>query len=261
VDALDPHRATLTWRGETPVLSIPSHDPTHRGALDTLLAASADAIRRAPRLLIDLRGNEGGSSWVTREVVAMIASRPPRPVSEDEGEGQMLSSEDQIAYVRSRWQNVVRDSAAAERLIARMVAHPGALVPIEDSLDHAAAAARASSDAAPNDGAGGSTQPVAILVDRGTVSAAEAFLRQAQRSTRVTTFGEPTAGAIDYQSVSIVRIGDTGRRWYLGYPTITARADLPHGGIRGKGIAPDVRVDWARERDPIGAVIRRMAQP
>jgi C-terminal processing protease CtpA/Prc len=136
-----------------------------------------------------------------------------------------------------------------------MLAHPGALVPLEDSIDRAADRRDA---AAPNEGMSAAGQRVAVLIDGGTVSAAEAFLEQARRSTRVTTFGAPTAGALDYQSVNIVRIGDTARRWYLGYPTITARADLPRGGMRGKGIAPDVRVDWASVPDPFGWVIRQL---
>jgi hypothetical protein len=56
-------------------------------------------------------------------------------------------------------------------------------------------------------------------------------------------FGEPTAGALDYQSVNVVQLLPNERRWFLGYPTITASAALPRGGMRGKGIAPDVRLD------------------
>ncbi len=35
VDSVDAHRATLVMRGETPVISVPSHDPTYKGALDS----------------------------------------------------------------------------------------------------------------------------------------------------------------------------------------------------------------------------------
>ena len=67
-------------------------------------------------------------------------------------------------------------------------------------------------------------------------------------------YGEPTAGALDYQSVNIVRLSPPERRWALGYPTIAARATLPAGGMRGKGIQPDVLVDWSKVDDPIGYV-------
>jgi C-terminal processing protease CtpA/Prc len=95
---------------------------------------------------------------------------------------------------------------------------------------------------------------VGIIIDGGTVSAAEVLVAQAMRSTRVTVFGEPTEGALDYQSTYIVPFQSSGRRWLLGYPTITAHADLPARGIRGKGITPHVRLDLTRLDDVIGTV-------
>jgi C-terminal processing protease CtpA/Prc len=95
---------------------------------------------------------------------------------------------------------------------------------------------------------------VGVVIDRGTVSAAEVIALYARMSKRVTIYGEPTAGALDYQSISIVPIAPDERRWYLGYPTVTRNETLPVGGMRGKGIAPDVRMDLAHLRDPIGWV-------
>ena len=263
VDPLDAHRATLVWRGRTPVLSIPSHDPTYRGVLDTLLEANRDSILGAGRLIVDVRGNEGGSSWVTQRLVAMIvAGRAPRPASGEE-EAQILSSEDQVAYVRVRWPNVSPDSASSVRLLARMTANPGKLVPVSDSIDRAAAARDTAPAGAPlaTDATVARPLRVGVLVDGGTVSAAEVFVLQVMESPNVRTFGEPTEGALDYQSANIVRIGDTGRRWYLGYPTVAASAVLPRGGMRGKGIPPQVRVDWARQADAVGFVDRALDRP
>jgi Peptidase family S41 len=254
VDPQDPHRATLTWRGGTPVISIPSHDPGYRGALDSLLQANGDALRQAEYFIVDLRGNEGGSSWVTRGLLAIMGNGPRRAAPYPESDPHILSSEDQIRYVRTRWQNLGLDSAQSVRLIERMTDSMGLLIRVAEEPRPPAVEAipgageRRSSDSAPG------PRRVGILIDHGTVSAAEAFLLQAMRSARVQTFGAPTAGALDYQSVNIVPIGDTLRRWYLGYPTIAARPDLPRDGMLGKGIAPDVRVDWGLVEDPIGYV-------
>ena len=95
---------------------------------------------------------------------------------------------------------------------------------------------------------------VGVVIDRGTVSAAEVVVLYAKQSARVTVYGEPTAGAPDYQSTSIVPIAPDERRWYLGYPTVTRNEQQPAGGMRGHGIEPDVRLDLARLRDPIGWV-------
>jgi C-terminal processing protease CtpA/Prc len=89
------------------------------------------------------------------------------------------------------------------------------------------------------------------------VSAAEVLVLRALRSSRAVVIGEPTAGALDYQSTQIVGLGTGDRRWALGYPTITAHAELPARGMRGKGIAPNLRVDWATVPDAYAEVERR----
>ena len=89
---------------------------------------------------------------------------------------------------------------------------------------------------------------------RGTVSASEVLVLHALRSTRTVVFGEPTAGALDYQSTSIVTLAPNERRWYLGYTNITRHLQLPLGGMRGKGFPPDVRVDWNTVPDQIAHV-------
>jgi hypothetical protein len=259
-----PQFATLTWRGKTAVLSIPSNDPTYREALFTIVTKNHDAILAAPRMIIDIRGNEGGSSWVTDTVLPFIMSNVKRPAHVPPDDPQMLSSPDNITYVQRRPENISNDSLSIVRLLSRLAASPGALVPIADPLDHV----RDSTDsvnAIKPDTMWTDTTPrgpakVAVLIDGGTVSAAEVFLREARRSMRVIVYGENTAGALDYMSVSIVRVGDTGKRWYLGYPVITARPDLPHMGMRGIGIPPDVRVVWSRTPDAIGWVDAALAK-
>ena len=83
----------------------------------------------------------------------------------------------------------------------------------------------------------------------------------ATREGRAPVIGQPTAGALDYQSVSIVRIHPDHSRWYLGYPTITAHRRLPEGGMRGKGIAPTIPIDWDRVADPVAAVLAKLPPP
>jgi C-terminal processing protease CtpA/Prc len=127
-----------------------------------------------------------------------------------------------------------------------MRAHDGQLVPLFDSLD-------AVHDD-PRDSVVKGPRRVGILVDGGTVSAAEVLVLRGLKSTRVTVFGEPTEGALDYQSTYIVPLSPRERRWYLGYPTITASDKLPAEGMRGKGIQPDVRLNLAHIADPIREV-------
>lgn len=162
----------------------------------------------------------------------------------------MLSSDDQIAYVQRFMVYGPDTLPTIQRLLSRLRANPGRLVPVEDSLD--------TPQPQPDSVIQGPVR-VGIIVDGGTVSAAEAFLLRAMRSTRVTVFGENTGGALDYQSVFIVPFqAERPSRWLLGYPTITARADLPKGGIKGRGIEPRVKLDLAREADVLGSIERHL---
>jgi C-terminal processing protease CtpA/Prc len=160
----------------------------------------------------------------------------------------MLSSPAQISYAR-RFMGT-DTSAFVRSLVARLEANPGALVTLEETP---------SPSPPPPETSSPGNWRVVVLVDRGTVSAAEVLVLRALRSMRAVVVGEPTSGALDYQSVQIVSLGTGYPRWALGYPTITAHAELPRRGMRGRGIQPQVRIDWNAVPDPIAEVERRFA--
>lgn len=159
----------------------------------------------------------------------------------------MLSSPAQISYAR-RFTGT-DTSAFVRSLVARLEANPGALIPLDETPSPAPS---------PEATVPGNWRAI-VLVDRGTVSAAEVLVLRALRSARAVVVGEPTAGALDYQSVHVVSLGTGNRRWALGYPTIAAHADLPTRGMRGRGIQPQVRIDWSVVADPIAEIERRFA--
>jgi hypothetical protein len=244
LDPGDAHRATWQARAESNVLSIPSHDPTYLPALQAIGVAHDRDLRDTRFLIIDLRGNEGGSSWMTLPLVPYLASVPRRSSPYDTGTAVMLSSPLQIAYAKRGFGSDT--SAFVRSLVRRLEAAPGALVPLtEPGRDRSPEAI---------DSVIQGPRRVAVLIDRGTVSASEVLVLAALRSTRAIVIGEPTAGALDYQSVNVVRLSPSEDRWFLGYPTVTRHAGLPVGGMRGKGIAPDVVVKWDEVADPMAVV-------
>jgi hypothetical protein len=247
IDTVDVHRPRVSIRRKSVLVSIPSHDPAQARLLDSLIRANAEAIASRPLLLVDLRGNEGGGSFTSRALHPYIASADRKATPYDSGEAVMLSSPAQIAYARRFTGNDT--SAFVRSLVARMEASPGKLVPMEETP----APPPASEPSVPGN------WRVIVLVDGGTVSAAEVLVLRALRSSRATIVGGPTAGALDYQSVQIVSLGTGDRRWALGYPTITAHADLPARGMRGRGIPPQVRIDWSALADVIAEMERRFA--
>jgi hypothetical protein len=249
VDSSDVHRPTMIVRAGTVIVSIPSHDPGLKPYLDSLIASHQDELVHAQHLIVDLRGNEGGGSFMSDGLLPYILSDTSSDTVDDYRRSLMLSSEDQIRYVSRMWGS---DSIPQiQRMLVRMRAHPGELVPLFDSLVPPETESRDTVVFGP--------KRVAIMIDGGTVSASEVLVQRARQSKRVTIFGEHTAGALDYQSTAIVWFSPDERRWGLGYPTTTARAGLPTGGMRGKGIPPQVTVHWEKIADPIGWVDRALA--
>ena len=86
-------------------------------------------------------------------------------------------------------------------------------------------------------------QNVAILSDNGSMSAAESFILHSQGSSnKVTTFGSPTGGVIDYTSINTIALDSGNQNIYFGYPTSTYHKNIPEKGYNSTGIIPDVMI-------------------
>jgi hypothetical protein len=220
------------------VLSIPSHSPEHRAVLDSLLSRHHAEIVAARVLIVDIRGNEGGSSGFTHPLRVYYHAESLRPAPARDVP-VVLSSPDNRRYFEG-WGR----SAFVQSLLARMDSAPGELVPF--TTDTAQPSIAMESAAGP--------VHVAVLMDRHVVSAGETFVLEARRSPKVTLFGENTGGVLDYANVSIMRLACPARGLALGYPLIAASAALPAGGINNIGIPPDI-VIAGHVADPIRYII------
>lgn len=236
----DPRAPALAWLDDTTaVLTVPSFDGRQRATLDTLVRRHAAALQRSARLIIDLRGNEGGGSATALPLLPYIAAvepgteRPPRIAA---WRPWMLATPENERVVMRSVPPGRDTTPAVQALLARLRAAPAG-TPVRYVLD----------DALPRPWrppvVHARPAEVAILADRHVVSAAEAFILDALRSPRVVLYGEATAGVLDYGNTAIVPIHADERRWYLGYPTVIANDSVPARGIRGRGIVPDVPMD------------------
>ncbi len=248
LDPTDPRRPTARVVDDsTVVVSVPSHVPEYAPVLKELVDRFADRIVRAETLVVDLRGDEGGSAWMTDVLMPYIvttAKRPPRYWRE--GRASVLSSPDNIAY----FERASKEGWAPAGLVDRMRANPGRVVAYDSGAE------------TPDEEVAAAAGPrrVAILVDGGVVSAGEAFVLSAMRNEKVVLFGENTGGVIDYQSTQIVGIGSCRRLGFgLGVPTVAASDRLPRGGANAAGIPPDVRIPRG-VRDPVRFVIDYVAR-
>jgi hypothetical protein len=224
----------------TLVLHVPTFNDTRR--MDSLFAAEGGRIRAAERLVIDVRGNGGGSDHNFRELLPLVYTGPIRVVS-----NAMLATDDNIAA----WEAQAADSSVPE--------------PIRNALMSAARRMRQAegrwllNDDMMIDDLAVLPLPrrVDIIVDRGCASSCEGFLLAARQSAKVTIHGTRTAGIVDFGNVRSARMpGGTLR---LNHPT-TRTKRLPHDPVDGVGIQPHVAIP-AGEADPVGWVLRHPGRP
>jgi len=241
VHADDPRRPTVAYPDDSSaVLSVVTFDPSYGRALAALVEAEWERLRTRPHLVIDLRGNEGGSSHQVQPLLPFLwrapdsssVARLPEP-----SQALVRSSAATIAFwERAGW----APRGLADRLRS---SPPGALVPFDPSARRLLPPppARLSRP----------DQRVDILVDGATVSAAEQVVLWARALGRARIIGEPTGGSIDYQSAWLSRVACAEMGQVVSVPLIATSAALPNGGFNARGIIPDrrLRTDgaWWRE--------------
>jgi len=251
LDPADPRAPTIRFIGEsTIVVSVPSHSPEYAAVLNQLVGECRERILNAASLIIDIRGDEGGSSWTTSVLMPFLVTKAKRP-DRATGKPVVLSSQDNIAY----FEQMKSQGWVPAHLVERLKSNVGKLVPFSDS-DTAGSDQEATAD----DTATMRPHNGAILMDGAVVSAGEAFVLSAMRNEKVTVFGEQSGGTIDYQNVTIVRLPVCPLLGInLGYPTLAASDKLPVGGLNLTGVLPDVHIG-SDVRNPIDFIINYYAR-
>lgn len=218
-DAAPPEASFTRLSARVVSLRLPSFtDPT---AVEGLVKHNRLAIRRSEHLLIDLRGNGGGSDASYEPLMKYVYSQP----YEVKGVDVLATADNLAAWERLR--EKVPDAVRPEydRAIASMREHPGELVELSPDrrVEH--------EEVLPL------PRRVSVIHDPGCASACEQFLLAARQSSKVTTYGQPSAGVLDYANVRHVLLPSEQR--VLTWPTTRSRR-LPEQSVDAEGIAPDV---------------------
>jgi hypothetical protein len=219
----------------TVLLQIPTFaDPQ---GINSLFAAEGERIRAAERLVIDLRDNGGGSDFNFRHLIPLIYTNPIRNV------GTMaLATNDNLRAHEA----LIGEMEMAEEQAARFRDWIGRVSTVrggwyefpDETIEHPAVLERPRS--------------VAILVNRGCASSCEQFLLAARQSTKVTMFGDRSAGILDFGNVRTGRMPQGPLM--LHYPTTRSKR-LPNDPVDPHGIHPHVRIPDS-EIFPIDWVLR-----
>jgi len=231
----DPKLPTITKLDEKNTLFvIPSFSADYQGFIQIVLD-NLDLLRSTTNLIFDIRGNTGGNA-IYMAFLDAYATRP-KPASQ----GLVLASEATGNYFR---RFAERSPEVYGPLAERIQANMGEIVdgplypkrvfePFESNIEH-----------------------VAILAGPACMSASESFILHSQSaSNKVTVFGQPTGGVIDYTSVYMLKLDSSGPQNLLfGYPTSTLHKEIPDNGYNQTGIMPDVPIDDSIA-DPVQYII------
>ena len=230
VDTLDPRRPMVAFPDDsTAVVSVVTFDPSYGRELAAVLDREWDRLRDRRRVVVDLRGNEGGSSGQVLPLLPFLWAEPVPSGHEESSnptEAIVRSSPAMIAvWERMDW--------APKGLVDRLRARPGELIPLDPN-------AREQLPPRPRRRPR-EDQQVFVLTDGATVSAAERVVLWARRMGRATIVGAPTGGSIDYQSTILARVACPAMGQTLSMPLIATSGRLPVGGHNATGVIPDRR--------------------
>jgi hypothetical protein len=103
IHSTDPRHPTFQIiDSENILITIPSHRPEYAAVLKEFIENHHKEIINAKNLILDIRGNEGGSSWITDVLMPYIETKEKRPAKYWVGdETLVLSSPRNIGYFKN----------------------------------------------------------------------------------------------------------------------------------------------------------------
>ena len=230
---------------ETFLITIPSFALKYKPGLDALTKQHDAEIKRRSNLIIDVRGNGGGDTWAFTSLLPYVYTQPFVEVGSD-----ILVTKENI----DAWEAHITPISAAERRTTADRLRAMIRTPKAEKVTRAWFADKLKKMRAAPEGTficcdADSCDPlpevfplpsrVAILMDRQCGSTTEQFLLLARQSKKVTLFGQPSAGVLDYSNVRLFTL--PSGNCFLAIPTTRTRR-LPKDPIDNIGIAPDVRI-------------------
>lgn len=207
-------------------IRIPSFSEYRQRFIDSIFNHFYDRLTNTPNLIIDLRGNGGGTDLAFQSILPFIYTHPfyTKGVEELASEGNIAEYEKALATgnVKKGYEEQLK------RQIEDMIKVKGDFyirTPdrwIKYNTMYAY------------------PKRVGIIINGGVASSGEHFLLYAKNSTKCMLFGaEPTAGVLDYSSAYSLELPSGYGK--LSFPTSRSRR-LPEYPIDHIGIAPDVKI-------------------
>lgn len=214
---------------KTNLITIRSFSETYRDLIDSIVSANDKLIRSADYLIIDVRGNGGGSDISYAPLEKYLFTNPYTSIG-----AEVYCTNDNIDKFRGLITNPVFTLQEQERFKQRVKG-------MEEHLNQywSASPMYNNSDTLP---VLASPKKIAVIIDSSCASTTEQFLLDpVLNSKKVVVFGTPSAGILDYANNYFFRIPGTDFR--VNYPTSRSqRIDLGKG-IDNMGIQPHVKLN------------------
>ena len=215
---------------EIVLIRIPSFLPKYYEAINELIQEHHEVLTNTPNLVLDLRGNGGGSDQCFNILLPYVCPESINVVGAD-----VRATQGNIEYLRELTKiHEFSEDALSQindltEIMAKSLGGFVEMVPTQTiSLGEVFA----------------QPQKVAICIDKKCASSTEQFLIFALESPKVTLFGENTAGCIDFSN--LVPAQTPSKNWTLFYP-ISRSKRIPSKQIDGFGIEPHIRLDTESE--------------
>ncbi|RAU82687.1 S41 family peptidase [Pontibacter arcticus] len=219
----------LSYIGDIPYLRLPDFYSVERSFVDSLMKSNHDKIMKSDFMIIDVRGNSGGSDGTYFPVLPYVLSGPIKlPIN-----GFWLSEyniQKVMDYKTGKPGKKVEEYTKQEK----------------EDYDYMMANKGTAAFENPNDFWTFKTdtlyngpKKIVILTDKETASSGETFVFRANQSNKVVVYGQNTAGVVDGFNGLSKDIGC----FEVAFPSSYRAKDIKQNPIDPYGIAPDVFVN------------------
>lgn len=211
---------------KTSILKLPSFEYQNLQTIDDLIENNKNLLEESENLIIDLRGNPGGTTTAYEKLLPYISGKTIRHSG-----AEFLATQTYINNLEAYKKTLDKDTPTEgiDKQIQTLKENLGKFVNFNASEKPQIIEVAAKSP-----------KNVIVFADKGTGSSAEYFLFIAKQSKKVKIFGLPSYGALDYGNAYLVDFGCTDYQIFM--PTYRALR-LPDYPIDNIGIQPDMYVD------------------
>jgi hypothetical protein len=213
----------------TNILTIKSFDESNRRVIDSIITANDQLIRSTDNLIIDVRGNGGGSDFTYYPLRKYLFTHPYVRYG-----AEILATNDNIEKFRGITTNpnfTKQEQEMYKKRVAEMEKHLDQFwssSPVSFMSDTMEVLSY--------------PKKVAVLIDKGCGSTTEQFLLDpVGNSKKAIIYGQPSAGVLDYANLHFFTIPNTNFR--VNYATSRSKRVDIGKGIDNKGIQPHVLLD------------------